>query len=343
MTSRSARYRQESTSQQSAVRTLSQKCSLGGEVGNRPRMANTGTPSVRYRSAYESPSPEGPIRDHCRAILGSVGAPGRMNLANQADGGWCRRDKGTGPEMLPHGITGKAMKLRRVSDDGTVIELDIQAEDLTQEYGITFAVDADVEVGDEVTATLPNGKTKTMRLREVEVLQSQFGGDMLDHTLAKYDVVSGRAALRQPTPVSLPGLHPLISASSGSQIASRLYDNAVFDAFKAVEDRVQALTGHPKNPKGEALGGKGLMTVVFNEQNPLVDITFDNANATQKANEREGFKFLFMGAAQALRNPRGHGPNLQTGEQEAMEMLATASLLMRALDRAEARLPGGQQ
>ena len=50
-----------------------------------------------------------------------------------------------------------------------------------------------------------------------------------------------------------------------------------------------------------------------------------------------------MGAAQGLRNPRGHGPNLQTGEQEAKEMLATASLLMRALDRAEQHKAGGAQ
>ncbi|APE17098.1 TIGR02391 family protein [Mycobacterium sp. WY10] len=247
--------------------------------------------------------------------------------------------------MLPHGITGKTMKLRRVADDGTVTEFDIQAQDLGHEHGITFAVDADVEDGDEVTDTLPNGKTKIMRLREVQVREMPFPGASkdLDHTGAKYDVVSGRAALRQPTPVRLPGLHPLISAASGSQVASRHYDNAVFDAFKAVEDRVQALTGHPANSKGTALSGKGLMTTVFNEQNPLLDITSDNSNATQKADEREGYKYLFMGAAQALRNTRGHGPNLQTGEQEAMEMLATASLLMRALDRAEARIGDGQQ
>lgn len=247
--------------------------------------------------------------------------------------------------MLPHGIKGKTMKLRRVGDDGTVTEFDIQAQDLGPEHGITFAVDADVEDGDEVTDTLPNGKTKTMRLREVQVLEMPFPGasKRLDHTGAKYDVVSGRAALREPTPVSLPGLHPLISAASGSQVASRHYDNAVFDAFKAVEERVQALTGHPTNSKGAALSGKGLMTTVFNEQNPLLDITSDNSNTTQKADEREGYKYLFMGAAQALRNTRGHGPNLQTGEQEAMEMLATASLLMRALDRAAARLSGGQQ
>lgn len=105
---------------------------------------------------------------------------------------------------------------------------------------------------------------------------------------------------------------------------------------------MQTLTGYLKNSKGEALGGKGLMTVVFNEQAPPLDITSDNANATQKADEREGFKFLFMGVAQALRNPRGHGPDLRTGEQEAMEMLGAASLLMRRLDRADARLEEAQ-
>ncbi|MFG1933025.1 TIGR02391 family protein [Mycobacterium sp. NPDC048908] len=247
--------------------------------------------------------------------------------------------------MLPHGITGKTMKLRRVADDGTVTEFDIQAQDLGHEHGITFSVDADVEDGDEVTDTLPNGKIKTMRLREVQVREMPFPGATkdLDHTGAKYDVVSGRTALRQPTPVSLPGLHPLISAASGSQIASRHYDDAVFNACKAVEDRVQALTGYPKNAKGVALSGKGLMGKVFDEQAPLLDITSDGANEAQKTDEREGFKYLFMGVAQGLRNPRGHGPNLQTAEHVAMEMLAMTSTLMRSLDRAELRKAGQEQ
>jgi uncharacterized protein (TIGR02391 family) len=244
--------------------------------------------------------------------------------------------------MLPHGIEGKTMQLRRVTDDGRVTEFEIQGQDLGSNDGITFSVDVDVEVGDEVTETLPNGKLMTMRLVEVQVFQSPFGTNMLDHTGAKYEVVSGRRALRQPTPITLPDLHQLISAASGSQIATSHYDDAVFNAFKAVEDRVKKLTGHPKNPKGVPLSGKGLMTSVFNEQNPQLDITSANADPDQTDDEREGFKFLFMGAAQALRNTRGHGPNLQTSESEAMEMLATASLLMRALGRAEIRLNGGQ-
>lgn len=239
--------------------------------------------------------------------------------------------------MVPRNMRGKMMKLRRVLDNGQVHEVDIEAMDLGPEHGITFRVDADVEDGDEVTDTLPNGKTKTMRLRDVHVLQNPLGGrSPLDHTGAKYTVVTSSGALTQPTPVTLPGLHPLISAASGSQIATKHYDSAVFDAFKAVEDRVKTLTGRTDS-------GKRLMTAVFNEQAPLLDITSDNADTQQKGDEREGYKFLFMGAAQALRNTRGHGPNLQTVEQEAMEMLATASLLMRALGRAEKRIAAGQQ
>lgn len=64
-----------------------------------------------------------------------------------------------------------------------------------------------------------------------------------------------------------------------------------------------------------------------------------HANAAQQADEREGFKFLFMGASRGLRNPRAHGADLKTAEPEAMRMLATASLLMDVLDRAERRQP----
>ncbi len=237
--------------------------------------------------------------------------------------------------MPPFGL-GETMKLRRIGDDGTPTEFDIKAQDLGPAHGITFSVDADVEVGDEITHTLPNGKTKTMRLLEVQVNQSPFGrGSRLDHTAAKYEVVSAKAVARPPTPVNVPGLHPLVSAASGSQVANGHYDDAVFNAFKAVEDRVKKLTGQSDI-------GKRLMTAVFNEQSPQLDITSDNADNDQKNDEREGYKFLFMGCAQALRNTRGHGPNLQTGKHEAIEMLATANLLMRALDRAEKRLPQKQ-
>jgi uncharacterized protein (TIGR02391 family) len=136
---------------------------------------------------------------------------------------------------------------------------------------------------------------------------------------------------REQKPVSIPDLHVLISDASGAKFVSGHYDDAVSAAFKAVERRVKTLTGSPKS-------GKPLMTQIFNEQSPTLDIAHDELDEGQRADEAEGFKYLFMGAVQGLRNPRAHGADPQTDEQEAMEMLATASLLMRALDRAEKRM-----
>jgi len=224
----------------------------------------------------------------------------------------------------------KPMTRTRVEDDGTVTTAEILA-DVHGTGKVFLAVDADIEVGDELTYKLPNGKPRTIKITAHKV----YGvGTGMGHTKCLYEVVTEKP-LRQPKRVNLPDLHDLISQSSGAQFASQHYDEAVFNAFKAIEDRVKKLTGNSEI-------GKRLMTGVFNEQSPALDITSDNADASQKDDEREGFKFLFMGAAQGLRNPRGHGPNLQTSEQEAMEMLAFASLLMRALDRAEKRLGGGQ-
>ncbi|WP_445166796.1 TIGR02391 family protein [Mycolicibacterium sp. Dal123E01] len=59
---------------------------------------------------------------------------------------------------------------------------------------------------------------------------------------------------------------------------------------------------------------------------------------TRRRTSGRASSFLFMGAAQGLRNPRGHGGDLDTDGVEAAEMLSLASLLMRALDRAENQL-----
>jgi hypothetical protein len=98
------------------------------------------------------------------------------------------------------------MKLRRVGDDGVVTESDIEGLDLGSGK-ITFRVDADVEVGDQVSIVLPIGKTRTMRLDHIEVRQSAFG-NRLDHTESSYTVINQKAALQQPAPVTLPGLRP---------------------------------------------------------------------------------------------------------------------------------------
>jgi uncharacterized protein (TIGR02391 family) len=229
------------------------------------------------------------------------------------------------------------MTRTRVDEDGNVMTAEIRADD----HGngkLHLAVDADIEVGDIVEYKLPNGKSRTMKIVKHDVMQAPGGmrmGSDLDHTVCEYEVVNAKP-LRQPKRVNIPGLHESISNASGAQFADGHYDDAVFNAFKAVEDRVKSLTGSEQS-------GKPLMATVFSEQNPKLDITSLRAEGQQEHGEAEGYKFLFMGASLGLRNPRGHGGNLQTDEQEAMEMLAFASLLMRSLDRAELRQAGREQ
>ncbi len=51
---------------------------------------------------------------------------------------------------------------------------------------------------------------------------------------------------------------------------------------------------------------------------------------------QDGYRFLFMGVQQAIRNPAAHEPFADIDDNEALELLSLASHLMRQLDRATA-------
>ena len=268
-----------------------------------PAPPRTATFPIVCRSLRDSTrgccAPQVP-RQPCRGMIG-------LGLAWHSVGcrtdvrGWYRTSfdhDAHRPEVATAMLDLKPMTRTRVEDDGTVTTAEILA-DVHGTGKVFLAADADIEVGDELTFELPNGKPRTIKITEHRL----YGvGTGMDHTKCLYEDVTARP-IRQPKRVNLPGLHNLISDASGGPFASQHYDEAVFNAFKAVEDRVKKLSGNSDI-------GKRLMTGVFSEQAPALDITSDNADADQKDDEREGFKFLFMGAAQGLRNPRGHGPNL---------------------------------
>ena len=77
------------------------------------------------------------------------------------------------------------------------------------------------------------------------------------------------------------------------------------------------------------------MGTVFGKNSVLDVTTTEGKNAEA---EKNGFRFLFMGAMSGIRNPRGHGSRVNDTAEEALELLALASLLMRRLDLAEGRL-----
>jgi uncharacterized protein (TIGR02391 family) len=121
------------------------------------------------------------------------------------------------------------------------------------------------------------------------------------------------------------GLHPLIEKKARPQFLIGEYEQGVFASMKAVEVRVRKLGGFDDEAIGVAL-----MNQAFGPKGPLTD------ESAQKG-EREGTRALFVGAYAVLRNPAGHREVDYDEVAEAAEAVQTASLLMRILDRVEAR------
>lgn len=115
-------------------------------------------------------------------------------------------------------------------------------------------------------------------------------------------------------------LHPRIIKASKSLFNSGHYAEAIFAAFKAVNNFTKRKIGQP-------LDGKDLMAKAFNEDSPIIKI--NKLTTRSERDEQEGFRFLFMGAMVGIRNPKAHDDIRQIDPYKALEYLAFASLLMR--------------
>lgn len=122
-------------------------------------------------------------------------------------------------------------------------------------------------------------------------------------------------------------VHPLVQAKARSQFLLGEYENAVFTSMKEVEIRVRHLGGF-----GTGDIGVDLMNKAFGAKNGVL------TDPAQEPGEQEATRAMFAGAYGLLRNPSGHREINFDDISEAAEMVHTASLLMRILDRVEARL-----
>jgi uncharacterized protein (TIGR02391 family) len=124
--------------------------------------------------------------------------------------------------------------------------------------------------------------------------------------------------------------HPRLIAASKSLFESGHYAQAIFEAFKAVNNFIKQKTGLN-------LDGKQLMAKAFNEEGPVIKL---NELKTQSdRDEQEGFKFLFMGAMEGIRNPKAHDNVVQTDPYRTLEYLGFASLLMKRAEEGKVKRP----
>jgi len=127
--------------------------------------------------------------------------------------------------------------------------------------------------------------------------------------------------------------HPKVVEASESLFKTGNYASAILEAFKAVNNFVKGKSGlSPNELRG--IKDRPLMAKVFDEKEPLIKL--NELITDTDINEQEGFKLLFMGATEGIRNPKAHDLIKMKDPYKTLEYLAFASLLLKKIDFWEA-------
>lgn len=129
-------------------------------------------------------------------------------------------------------------------------------------------------------------------------------------------------------PFEVRNIHSDLPAQARTLFDDGHYAQATFEAFKFMDEEVQRLSGSSEF-------GKRLMMRVFGGSSPV--LALNPGNTLSEQSEQAGFTFMFAGAMEGVRNPRGHSTAITDDPDTCLDHLAFASMLLRRLDEAGLR------
>ncbi|MFF5085041.1 TIGR02391 family protein [Actinoplanes sp. NPDC000266] len=180
-------------------------------------------------------------------------------------------------------------------------------------------------LGQWLDGRLHTGPDDELRTTIIDQLARQ-GWYLADDRLVVGEPAAGK---RVSSPVlreaRLAALHPQVVAAAKPYLRSGHHAAAVFESMKAVVNRVKSATGLDRD-------GVDLMNRAFSPHAPM--LVLGGSETTTQRNVQAGYRELFVGAVQAIRNPPAHEAMGTMDVNEAFELLNLASLLMRLLDNA---------
>lgn len=126
-------------------------------------------------------------------------------------------------------------------------------------------------------------------------------------------------------PFDTRNIHPSVPTK-----VKRLFDDghfaeATFHAFKFLDKQVQ------KHSKLSESGYK-LMMAAFDDAKPKLQLT--PLITESEKDEQKGYRFVFAGVVQAIRNPRGHDYTVVDNPEICLDHLSVVSMLLRRLEAA---------
>jgi uncharacterized protein (TIGR02391 family) len=115
-----------------------------------------------------------------------------------------------------------------------------------------------------------------------------------------------------------------------AELLQKNYFHAVFEAMKSIAAKIRHLSGLTSD-------GASLVQETFGMAGGKKPVLAINSLQTETdLGEQRGFANLLVGLFGTIRNPTAHNPKIEwdMSEQDALDMLTTASLIHRKLDRA---------
>ena len=203
--------------------------------------------------------------------------------------------------------------IRDISYDG--IPPDEAIDQLNQRFR-EHSVGYQYESGQIVKGDSPDIHSEVVKPAEDGITQLDLKDyDRQDSPLEKSEVNASRSDF-----LSEHEFHPAISPKVWSNFLQDDYDTAVFQAFKQVEVAVRNVGNYEETDIGVPLMRKAFHADTGNLTNP-----------DQQSAEKEAIAHLFAGAIGYCKNPSSHR-EVEITAEEAIEMIALASLLLRIAD-----------
>lgn len=140
---------------------------------------------------------------------------------------------------------------------------------------IFLPVDADIEVGDRIEQQLPNGKTRTMIITKVDVLQSPFGSAVLDHTEAEYTTPTAQSKERRS-----PQVGPIFNVRANNvQVATGDRSHQTMTVGQTSEQLVLVIQGIVEILEAFGLTRGRETELAEAQQDAVADVTSDEPTA----------------------------------------------------------------
>lgn len=182
------------------------------------------------------------------------------------------------------------------------------------------------ELGDDGLRDLRSSVNEILLLSGLQLLDdgrlvARDASRTADHARARADALRTKLAARH--------VHPDVVRFCRAELVQRNYFHAVLEASKSVSAKIRTMTGLTSD-------GAQLVDEAFTLKQNMPPLAFNSLQTVSERSAHSGYAHFARGVVGAFRNPTAHEPKVEFAltEEDALDMLATISMVHRRLDHA---------